>query len=71
MTRGTWRVARSSHVSVYRECGAVAKYVSIISGGLDRTADQQTQDGVTVVSETDVCEQPQIFANMATMPRHR
>ena len=54
-----------------RSCGHVDKFVSIISGGLNKQAEIQTQEAVNVVSETGICKIPDMMNSMATMPRHR
>jgi len=54
-----------------RSCGQVDKFVSIISGGLNKQAEIQTQEAVTVVSETGICKIPDMMNSMAIMPRHR
>ena len=53
-----------------RSCGEEEKSVSIISGGLNKQNDIQTQNGVMVVSQNGLCHQP-VFPNLTQMPRHR
>ena len=54
-----------------RSCGEQPRSVSIISGGLNMESDIQTQDEVTVVSPSGICQQAAFTSNLAQMPRHR
>jgi len=54
-----------------RSCGREEKYVSLISGGINKQTEIPARDDVYVVGSTGVCKQPDFLKTMSQMPRHR
>ena len=51
------------------DCGAVDEFVAVVSGGL--SGEHENQDAVIVLSEEDICSQPEFWSGMSELPRHR